>query len=416
MSDCFAASGALLSVDEMHARLDAFTLPAADIESCPLRRARDRILACELRAPLDLPRDTNAAMDGIAFASGAGRHLRVVGEALAGHPFIRAVGPGEAVRITTGAPLPPGCDTVEMLERLRFDAANVELLAFENVRPGQNVRCAGEEIRAGERVFAAGMRLGPSQLGMAASLGQFELPVYRRPRVALFSTGDELIGGEASASGDRPSPAHRLFDANSYSLAACLERWGAEVVRTATLGDRLEPVQKRLAEAASEADLIVTSGGVSAGRADLVRQAVEGLGRVSAWRIAIRPGKPLAFGTLRGRPFFGLPGNPVAALVTLARFVQPMIRRMGGETQWQPVCWQALGETAFRGRAGRLDLLRGCYRVDANGQLRVAALGEQGSHRLSSLYQANCLVELPDDKAEVEAGGLVTIQPLGELI
>lgn len=415
MSDCFPAGSGLLSVAEMHARLDAFALSPSGVATLSLRAARDRILACELRAPMDLPRYTSSAMDGIAFKSGDERRLQVVGEALAGHPFTRAVAAGEAVRITTGAPLPAGCDTVEMLERIRFEDESVEILSPESVSPGRNVRLAGEEIKAGERVFAKGVRLGPSQLGMAASLGLSRLSVYHRPRVAIFSTGDELISGDEPGDSRSASP-HHLFDANTHSLAACLERWGAEVVRTETLCDRLEPAKNLLAEAALDADMIITSGGVSTGQADRVRQAVETLGRVTAWRIAIRPGKPLAFGTLKGRPFFGLPGNPVAALVTLALFVQPMIRRMAGETQWQPSRFQARSETPLKGRIGRLDLLRGRYHIDATGQLRVAALGEQGSHRLSSLYQADCLIELPDQTADIEAGALVMIQPLGELI
>ncbi|MFC0267357.1 molybdopterin molybdotransferase MoeA [Kushneria aurantia] len=408
MSDCFE-SDTLISVAAMQARVAALTPAPVGSETLGLRLARDRILAREVLAAFALPRYTAAAMDGIAFAAASPRRLRIVGEALAGHPWCGRVLRGEAVRITTGAPLPEGCDSVEMVERLSFDGDDVEMVESPSV--GQHVRYAGEEIAVGERVFEAGTPLGPARLGMLASLGLAEVVVHRRPRVALFSTGDELRRPNAEESDDGT-----LFDANGFSLTACLERWGADVVHGGTLADSVEQCVAAFSRAVVDADLVITSGGISKGESDLVRRAVGRLGEVSAWRVAVRPGKPMALGSLMGRPFFGLPGNPVAALVTLERFVQPLVRCLAGRTDWHPQRWWAVTEAPLHGRKGRLDLLRGRYHIDDSGNVRVGVLAEQGSHRLSSLYLANCLIELPEDVESADAGTLVALLPLDALL
>ncbi|GHC33285.1 hypothetical protein GCM10010082_29900 [Kushneria pakistanensis] len=411
MSDCFGSSGALLSVSEMLAHITAASPMPVGSERVPLSQAVDRILAEPLVATLSLPRYTASAMDGIAFCHQGQTRLGLVGEALAGHPFNAEVAPGEAVAITTGAPLPAGCDTVVMAEDIIVRGAWAELSHPEAVRRGQNIRHAGEEIAIGDHVFAPGTLLGPAQLGMAASLGHEYIDVHRRPRVAIFSSGDELRRAGAN---DDTAPS--LFDANAFSLAACLKRWGAEIVMTDILPDSLEGSVAGLSSASQQADLVITSGGVSAGQADLVRAAIQQLGQVTSWRVAMRPGKPMAFGHIGQVPFFGLPGNPVAALVTLMQFVQPLFRQLCGMVHWKPVRWHAINEQPLKGRYGRLDLLRGRYHVNAQGVISVSVLKEQGSHRLSSLYDANCLIELPADMAACDAGAPVTIQPLGELI
>ncbi|MFC0338432.1 molybdopterin molybdotransferase [Kushneria avicenniae] len=409
MSDCFETRETLLEVGDMLAHIKAAAPAPVGVERVPLMQAVDRILAEPLVATLDLPRYTASAMDGIAFAHEGHHCFRLAGEALAGHPFKAVVASGEAVAITTGAPLPAGCDTVVMIEEIVVSGERVELLKPDSVRRGQNVRHAGEEITIGDRVFEAGTLLGPAQLGMAASLGLAYIDVHRRPRVAIFSSGDELrrAGDDTTSS---------LFDANTFSLAACLKRWGAEVVMTDILPDRLDETMAHLSSASRQADLIITSGGVSAGQADLVRDAIQQLGQVTSWRVAMRPGKPMAFGHIQQVPFFGLPGNPVAALVTLMQFVQPLFRQLSGWRHWMPVKWHALCKQPLKGRHGRLDLLRGRYHVDSRGVISVSVLQEQGSHRLSSLYDANCLIELPAELAACDAGTPVTIQPLGELI
>ncbi|ARS54121.1 gephyrin-like molybdotransferase Glp [Kushneria konosiri] len=411
MSDCFETSDALVEVSDLLAHIRSAAPAPVGMERVPLTQAVDRVLAEPLVAALALPRYTASAMDGVAFAHQGQACLRLIGEALAGHPFNDPVAPGEAVTITTGAPLPAGCDTVVMAEDIVISEDQVELARPETVRKGQNIRHAGEEIAIGDRVFEPGMLLGPAQIGMAASLGHSHIEVHCRPKVAIFSSGDELRRAGAV---DDKSPS--LFDANAFSLAACLKRWGAEVVMTEILPDRLDESVVQLSSASRQADLIITSGGVSAGQADLIRAAIQQLGQVTSWRVAMRPGKPMAFGHIQKIPFFGLPGNPVAALVTLMQFVQPLFRQLSGCRQWAPVKWQALCEQSLKGRHGRLDLLRGRYHVDACGVIRVNVIKEQGSHRLSSLYDANCLIELPDDLAACEAGTSVTIQPLGELI
>ncbi|WP_456267441.1 molybdopterin molybdotransferase MoeA [Kushneria sp. AK178] len=411
MSDCFGSQQTLLDVGEVLAHIRAAAPMPVATERVSLTQAVDRILAEPIVATLPLPRYTASAMDGIAFAYQDRKTFRLVGEALAGHPFESAIASGEAVSITTGASLPVGCDTVVMAEEIVTRGDEVELSRPESVRAGQNVRHAGEEIAVGDRVLVPGTPLGPAQLGMAASLGHAHLEVHRRPRVAIFSSGDELrrAGGDDDA-------AASLFDANAFSLAACLKRWGADIVMTDILPDRLDDSVTYLSSASSQADLIITSGGVSAGQADLVRAAIEQLGRVTSWRVAMRPGKPMAFGHIGEVPFFGLPGNPVAALVTLMQFVQPLFRQLSGWAHWEAVKWHAISEQPLKGRYGRLDLLRGRYHVDAQGIISVTVLKEQGSHRLSSLYDANCLIELPADRAACDAGAPVTIQPLGELI
>lgn len=411
MSDCFGTSDMLVEVSDLLAHIRAAAPAPVGVERVPLTQAVDRVLAESLVATLALPRYTASAMDGIAFAHQGQAGFRLIGEALAGHPFKDPVAAGEAVSITTGAPLPVGCDTVVMAEDIVISEDRVELAKPETVRKGQNIRHAGEEIAIGDRVFEPGTLLGPAQLGMAASLGLSHIDVHCRPKVAIFSSGDELRRAGGS---DDKTPS--LFDANAFSLAACLKRWGAEVIMTEILPDRLEESVAQLSRASRQADLIITSGGVSAGQADLIRAAIEQLGQVTSWRVAMRPGKPMAFGHIQQVPFFGLPGNPVAALVTLMQFVQPLFRQLSGWHQWMPVKWCALCEQPLKGRLGRLDLLRGRYHVDALGVARVSVIKEQGSHRLSSLYEANCLIELPVDIETCEAGTPVTIQPLGELI
>ncbi len=411
MSDCFGENDALLSVDEMLAHIRASAPVPVGSERVPLSQAIDRILARPLVATLPLPRYTASAMDGIAFCHQGQTRLKLAGEALAGHPFNAMVAPDEAVSITTGAPLPAGCDTVVMAEDIIVRETWVELARPDAVRQGQNIRHAGEEVAIGDHVLYPGTLLGPSQLGMAASLGHEHIDAHRRPRVAIFSSGDEL---RRAGAGIDATPS--LFDANAFSLAACLKRWGADVVMTDILPDNLEGSVAGLSSASQQADLIITSGGVSAGQADLVRAAIHQLGQVTSWRVAMRPGKPMAFGHIEQVPFFGLPGNPVAALVTLMQFVQPLFRQLCGMVQWEAIKWHAISEQPLKGRCGRLDLLRGRYHVDARGVISVSVLKEQGSHRLSSLYEANCLIELPVDMAACDAGTPVTIQPLGELI
>jgi len=416
---CFELGQRMLGVDETLDALAAMTPPPVAARRVPLAEAVDGVLATDVISPVDVPQNTNAAMDGIALAwdeHSPATEVAIVGEVLAGSRPAMTLSPGQAVRITTGAPLPPGADTVIMSEQLAA-AASAERVGIERperVRHGQNVRQAGEDLARGATALAAGTRLRPQHLGLLASLGLAEVELFRPLRVAVFSTGDEV-----TAQGE-PLPAAGIYDTNRFSLRGLLTRLGCEVVDLGILRDELDGMREALAAAAREADMVLTSGGVSVGQADWVKPALEAIGELGLWRIAMRPGRPMAFGRIRREgarevPFFGLPGNPVAVMVTFLQFVQPMLRRMQGERDWQPLRLTALAAEPLKSRDGRVDFHRGVYSGDETGRLWVRTTGRQGSGILSSMVAANCLIEIGDDRATVEAGEPVTIQPFGDL-
>ncbi|MDV6319036.1 gephyrin-like molybdotransferase Glp [Chromohalobacter sp. HP20-39] len=418
---CFELGERMLSVDETLEALAAMTPPSVATHRVSLAAAGGRILAVDAVSPIDVPQNTNAAMDGIALAwpddAPAGDMLvDVVGDVLAGARLATSLAPGEAVRITTGAPLPAGADTVVMSEQLADvgTPGRVRVERPERVRRGQNVRQAGEDIARGQRALGAGTRLRPQHLGLLASLGYAEVEVFRLLRVAVFSTGDEV-----TAPGESLPPAG-IYDTNRFSLQGLLSCLGCEVIDLGILQDDLDSMRASLAAAAREADMVVTSGGVSVGQADWVKPALTAIGELGLWRIAMRPGRPLAFGRIHQTggvtvPFFGLPGNPVAVMVTFLQFVQPMLRRMQGEHDWQPSRFTALAAELLKSREARVDYHRGVYTSDEAGQLWVRTTGRQGSGILSSMVTANCLIEIGDGCAAVEAGAPVTIQPFGDL-
>ncbi|MBD3895159.1 molybdopterin molybdenumtransferase MoeA [Halomonas sp. ML-15] len=412
---CFELGERMLSVDEARAALDALFATPLGTERVPLAGLLGRVLAEPLVSPLNVPQQTNAAMDGIALAWPERPPTRwpVVGEVLAGQRWAQPLAPGTALRITTGAPLPEGADTVIMSEQIEEGGDGAVVISrAERVRRGQNVRQAGEDIAFGQSVLDAGTRLLPQHLGLLASLGLSEVSVYRRPRVAIFSTGDEV-----TAPG-QPLPEASIYDANRFTLRGMLTRLGADVHDLGILADQRERVVAALAEAVSDHDMIITSGGVSVGQADWIKAALNELGELGFWRIAIRPGRPLACGRLGWRqvPFFGLPGNPVAVMVTFLEFVQPVLRGLQGEPGWQPTRLTARAEMTLNSRLERVDFLRGVYRCDADGQLWVRSTGAQGSGILSSMNAANCLIEIEASRAAVARGETVTVQPFDSLI
>lgn len=410
---CFEFGEELLSVEDAQAALRELTPAALGTETIGLSAALDRVLAEAALSPIDVPQNTNSAMDGIAVAWTGSETLRLVGEVLAGSRFTGTIEAGEAVTITTGAPLPSGADSVIMREQLIIDAAagRVRVLEPETVRRGQNVRQAGEDIARGSLAVAAGTRLRPQHLGFLASLGRERVMVHRRPRVALFSTGDEVTAPGATL------PDAGIFDANRFSLRGLIERLGGEVIDLGILADDCEAIHAALEAAVRDADMVITSGGVSVGQADWVKGALQRLGRLGFWRIAMRPGRPLAFGVLGPRevPFFGLPGNPVSAMVTFLQFVQPLLRRLQGETAWCARRLVAVADEPLSSRAGRVDFHRGLYTGGPDGRLHVRTTGPQGSGMLSSMVAANCLIEIDAERDHVSAGDTVTIQPFGEL-
>jgi molybdopterin molybdotransferase len=398
-----------LPVEEARRRILADVTPVRGSERLALRSALGRVLAQELISPVDVPGHTNSAVDGYALAGGpppaqGERDLRIIGTAWAGRSFHDVVPVGCCVRIMTGAPIPAGADTVVMQEHVELRGDAIRIGAGH--RPGQNVRAAGEDLARGAVALNAGKRLTPADLGLLASIGLAEVAVHRRVRVAFFSTGDELRSiGEPLEDG-------AIYDSNRYTLYGMLAALGVEILDMGVVRDRREAVRDAFREAAAVADAIITSGGVSVGEADYVKETLEALGRVSFWQIAMKPGRPLAFGHVGDSAFFGLPGNPVAVMVTFYQFVQPALQRMMGEDPvGAPPTFEARSLTRFRKQPGRTEFQRAIAEHDANGELVVRATGGQGSGILHSMSQANCFVVLPEDGGNVEPGMRVAVQP-----
>lgn len=403
-----------LKLEEARRLLLAMADQPTPIESVALSDLSGRVLAEPVVAPFDVPRQTNSAMDGYAIC---GHHIaphtrfRVIGESLAGHGFEGRIELDQAVRITTGAPIPEGADTVVMREQCREVEGYLHVEAAERVRVGDHVRIAGEDLADGSRVLEPGQRLGSVEVGLLASLGIARARVHAPLQVALFSTGDEVCapGAAVSEAG--------IYDTNRFTLAAMLCALGCEVIDLGILPDHPESLKQALTDARSRARLVITSGGVSVGAADYVKQALAELGQTTFWQLALRPGRPMAFGELGvtegGEPclFAGLPGNPVAAMVTFMLVLQPMIRRLMGETEWVGITWPAIAAETLRGRRGRSDFHRGIFTVNERCEIEVRTTGAQGSGILTSMYQANCLIRIGDEQADVEQGGRVRIYP-----
>lgn len=391
---------------EARDRILAEILPVEGRETVAIRAALGRILLHDVIAPCDVPAHDNSAMDGFAARSedltAGGRHLAVIGAAHAGHPFSGRVGPGQAVRIMTGAPLPLGADCVIPIEKAGDEGASVRLPA---TRPEQNVRRAGEDLRAGAPALRAGKLIGASELGLLASLGLAEIVVRRRARVAFFSTGDEL------ASIGRPLAPGEVYDSNRYLLHGVLARLGVDVLDMGVVKDEPQQLEDALREAALQADAILTTGGVSVGEADYVKSIIARLGEVRFWKIDIKPGRPMAFGRIGKCWLFGLPGNPVAVAVTYHQIVQDALRKLQGLDPL-PVQPTYGVETiqGFRKLSGRREFVRGVLFLD-EGVVKVRPCGRQGSGVLSSMAEANCFIVVPEESGDVEAGETVQAQP-----
>ena len=407
----------LLPVDEARRRIEATVEPLGARETLGLADARGRVLAAGVVAPHDVPARDNSAMDGYAIAASSipaigEATLALRGTAWAGRPFDGTVGAGEAVRVFTGASMPRGADTVVIQERAAAAGETVRIGA--DVEPGRNVRAAGEDLARGQAVFDAGRRLQAADLGVLASLGVARVPLVRRPRVAYFTTGDELAALPPDADGLAP-PEGRLFDSNRHALGALLDGLAVEPIDLGIVRDEPEATRTALREGASRADLVVSSGGISAGDADFVARAFHEIGDVAFWKIAMRPGRPLAFGRVDGTLFFGLPGNPVAVMVTFLQFVRPAIRRLEGATEGEPPPLPARSLSRLRKSPGRVEYQRGVMRVE-DGELVVASSGKQGAGRLSSMSAANCLIVIEAERDGVEPGERVGVQPFHGLL
>lgn len=424
-----------LPVDTARALIRRAVTPVAMVERVALRSALGRVLAQDIVSPIDVPAHDNAAMDGYAFdgaalarcvdsnsAPASAVHapltLAVAGEARAGHPFERVCRAGECVRIMTGAPMPSGCDTVVAQE---FVTRNGSSISFDDqhIARGANCRRTGEDLARGHPALAAGRVLRPADLGLLASLGVAEVPVRRRLRVAFFSTGDELRSiGEPLETGC-------VYDSNRYTLYAMLTRMNVEVLDLGVVRDEPAALEAALRAACESADVVLTSGGVSVGDADFTARMTGTFGDVAFWQLAMRPGRPLAFGRLwpNGRDesagsalFFGLPGNPVAVMVTFYQLVREALVTMSGANADTPLQFAAESSVAIKKRPGRTEFLRGIATRDAAGKWSVAATRSQGSGVLSSMSEANCFIILAHDQADVAAGAPVDIMPFDGLV
>jgi len=410
--DCFAFGGTLLGVDAALALIDERVAPVVEAERVPLAAAAGRILACDLVAGIDVPPHPNSAVDGYAVVHAdldpAGETvLPVTGRAAAGHPLGRPVGHGEAIRIFTGAPMPQGADTVMMQEDCVVEDGRVRLRP--GIKLGANRRHAGEDVAKGAVALPAGRRLEPADLGLAAALGNETLAVFRPLRAALLSTGDEVQEpGTALAPG-------AIYDANRVMLAALLRRLGVVVDDLGIRPDRAAALADTLADAAAGHDLIVTSGGVSTGEEDHVRAAIEKLGRLDFWRLAIKPGRPVALGQInsgqvRGVPLIGLPGNPVAAALTFAILGRPLILRLAGATATPPPTFPVQAGFAWRKKPGRREYLR--VKLARDGGTVVAhRYPKDGAGILSSIVQSDGFAILNEDLNDVAPGTTVDFLP-----
>ncbi|EGQ9321166.1 bifunctional molybdopterin-guanine dinucleotide biosynthesis adaptor protein MobB/molybdopterin molybdotransferase MoeA [Vibrio cholerae] len=404
---CDTLSPAFLSVEQGREKILSLILPLAETESVAIQECYQRVLAREVFSPINVPAYRNSAMDGYALRSDDLERdsYRVVAEVLAGSHYPKTVELGEAVKIMTGAPMPLGADTVVMREQA---PQNGELVSFAGakIKAGQNVRQAGEDLAQGQAVFHSGQRLLSPEMGMLASLGFAHADVFRSLKVAIFSTGDEV-----QAPGGDIEP-NSIFDSNRFTLTGLLKQLGCQVIDLGIIEDDEAKMMQVLKQATKQADVVITSGGVSVGDADFIKSALEKLGQIDFWRINMRPGRPLAFGQIAGKPFFGLPGNPVAVMVSFINFVEPALRKMQGEQGWQPLKVNAIALEDLRSRQGRTEFSRGVYAFNAQGQLTVRTTGKQGSGILRSMSEANCLIEIAPAIDTVKVGESVTIIPL----
>jgi len=416
--DCFAFSGPLMPVAEAERLIAERVVPVAETERVDLGDAQGRVVASDVVAPVDLPPFDNSAVDGYAVRHGdlaqeGETRLAIIDRVTAGRSAQRSLGAREAIRIFTGAPMPARADTVFMQEDCRLDGDAV--IMPSGLKRGANTRLAGEDLRAGSVALSAGRRLQPQHLALAAAIGLTSLDVRRRVRVALFSTGDEIVEPGTAR------PASALYDANRRLLAAMLARLGAAVTDLGILPDEPGAVARAIAAAAEGHDLVLTSGGVSTGEADHVREAVEKVGRLVFWRVAIKPGRPVAMGVIPGvtpdhaAAFVGLPGNPVAVFVTFARVVRPLLLRLAGAVPEPLVALPVRAAFAYGKKKGRREYVRVTLKRAADGTIEAEKYPQDGAGVLTSLTETDGLVELDEGVTTIERGASVGFLPFSVL-
>lgn len=402
-----------LSVEQAISRMTSAVKCHGESETVPIREALNRVLADDVVSSINVPPYQNSAMDGYAInsqdipASGEAV-LKLVGKSFAGIPFDGEVKPGECVRIMTGAQMANGTDTVIMQEQVT--ASDDSITIDSDHCKNENVRHIGEDIKDGDIVFSTGQTLSPAELGVLASLGVAEVSVYKKLKVAFFSTGDELKNvDEALEEG-------QIYDSNRYSLFGMLKNLDVELIDMGIIPDDREAIEKAFKDAANQADAIITSGGVSVGEADYVKETLDKLGEVDFWKIAMKPGKPLAFGFVDNAVFFGLPGNPVSVMATFYQFALPTLKTMMGMKHVSPLTIKVACSKDLRKAPGRTDFQRGTLTTNEAGEMIVESIGMQASHVLSGMSKANCFIVLPADWGNVEAGTLVDVQPFKGLM
>ena len=382
--------------------------PISEAEVMPIRESLNRVLSTDIISSINVPTATNSAMDGYALhgdiipKQGTSK-IKVIGTAFAGKPYQDKVGQGECVRIMTGAVMPEATDTVIIQEHV--ERTDDEILIDSETKSGSNVRQAGEDITVGDVILEKGMRIRPADIGLIASLGIGEVEVIRKLRIAFFSTGDELCSiGEELENGS-------IYDSNRYTLFGMLSELNVTIMDMGIIRDNREDLQQAFESAAAQADVIITTGGVSVGEADFVKEILQETGTVNFWKVAMKPGRPLAFGQIKDAHFFGLPGNPVSVMVTFSQFVKPALRYLMSETETDTFSMQVPCISELRKKPGRVEYQRGILERDENNQWVVKKTGAQGSGILRSMSQANCFIILPMDSSSVEPGTIVEVQP-----
>ncbi len=404
MSDCCSAPG-LLPFEQALTNMLTQVSPITETLTLPIEQALHYVLAQDIASPLNVPPHDNSAMDGYAFKVNClteNKTLTLVGRSMAGAPFQGQCKAGECIRIMTGAKMPDCCDSVEMQENVNVDGEKITFLQEKNF--GSHVRKAGEDIKVNQQVLQQGHRITAVDIGVLASLGVAEVTVYRKLKVALIATGDELkLPGQTLRVGD-------IYESNSFVLSAMLKKLHVDVIDFGIIEDDFEAIKAAFVSADKQADAVISSGGVSVGDADYTKTVLDDLGEIGFWKIAMKPGKPFAFGKLANSVFFGLPGNPVSALVTFHQLALVALTKMQNAEPLKRTHLTVKCTSELRKSPGRMDFQRGILSINAQGENVVASTGSQGSGILSSLAQANCFIVLPSEQGKVPAGEMVTVQ------
>jgi molybdopterin molybdotransferase len=392
-----------MSVTQARQYIQQFLSPVQDTETISIKQALGRTLAVAVTSGMNVPGHNNSAMDGFAFRHAeATQPLKIVGTAFAGNPFSGELPTGACVKIMTGAVIPPGVDTVVMQEHTATENGKVTLLKTPAV--GANIRLTGEDIALGQSVLLRGHQIQAADMGLLASLGIAEIQVYRRLKVAFFSTGDELV------SVGQPLQAGQIYDSNRYSLWGMLQALGTDVHDLGNVADNPAALEKTLLDAAAAHDVVITSGGVSVGEADFMKQLLAKHGQVLFWKINMKPGRPLAYGKIGQSHYFGLPGNPVSTMVTFYQFVQAALKSLMGVSALTQPAFRVECVSAIKKAAGRTEFQRGILFKDGE-HWKVKTTGEQGSGILSSMSQANCFIVLDESTTALAASNMVEMQP-----